>query len=55
MAQLKRTSPEFHEEMYRVLAEFGNDLDYWIGPEGDMLYVSPSAERITGHAPEEFV
>ncbi|WP_232424101.1 EAL domain-containing protein [Imhoffiella purpurea] len=41
-------------ERYRVLAEFSSEWEYWLGPEGRYLYVSPACERITGHSAAEF-
>lgn len=42
------------ETRYRMLADYNYDWEYWIGPEGNFLYVSPSCERITGYTAEEF-
>ena len=38
----------------RILAESTHDWEYWAGPDGSMLYVSPACERITGYPPEAF-
>jgi PAS domain S-box-containing protein len=43
------------EERYRTVADFTYDWEYWLGPDKNLLYVSPSCERITGYLPEEFV
>ncbi len=43
------------EERYRTVAEFTHDWEYWFGPDGKFLYVSPACERITGHTPQEFL
>ena len=43
------------ERRYRTVADFTYDWEYWEGPEGEMLYVSPSCERISGYRAEEFV
>ena len=43
------------EERFRTLADFTYDWEYWLNPEGNYLYVSPSCERITGYRSEEFV
>ncbi len=43
------------EEKFRTLADFTYDWESWLGPEGNYLYVSPSCERITGYAAEEFL
>ncbi|MCB2219695.1 MAG: PAS domain S-box protein [Bacteroidetes bacterium] len=42
------------EEKFRTLADFTYDWEYWISPEGEMIYMSPSCERISGYGPEEF-
>ncbi len=41
------------EERYRTVADFTYDWEYWMNPDGDLVYVSPSCERITGLRPEE--
>jgi len=43
------------EEKYRTVADFTYDWEYWINAEGSYNYVSPSCERITGYAVEEFI
>ena len=42
------------EEYYRIVADFTYDWEYWIAPDGEFNYISPSCERITGYSPEEF-
>ncbi len=42
-------------ERYRVLAEFSSDWEYWLGPEGRYIYVSPACARITGYPPDDFM
>jgi PAS domain S-box-containing protein len=42
------------EERFRTLADFTYDWEYWLDPDGDYVYVSPSCERITGYRSEEF-
>jgi PAS domain S-box-containing protein len=41
-------------ERFRTLADFTYDWEYWLNPEGNYMYVSPSCERITGYGAEEF-
>lgn len=43
-----------NEERFRTVAHFTYDWEYWIGPHGNFLYVSPSCERITGYSAEAF-
>lgn len=42
------------EMRFRTVADFTYDWEYWRGPEGNLIYVSPSCERITGYRPHEF-
>ena len=42
------------EEKYRTGADFTHDWEYWPAPDGSLLYISPSCERITGYRPAEF-
>jgi PAS domain S-box-containing protein len=43
------------EERYRTVADFTYDWEYWENPEGEMLYVSPSCERISGYEANAFL
>jgi len=43
------------EEKYRTIAEFTYDWEYWEAPDGQLLYVSPSCERISGYGAQEFI
>ncbi len=42
------------EERFRTVADFTYDWEYWVAPNGDFVYVSPSCEQITGYCPDEF-
>jgi len=42
------------EEKFRTLADWTYDWELWLNPDGEIVYNSPSCERITGHKPEEF-
>ncbi len=42
------------EFKFRTVADFTQDWEYWRGPDGTMVWVSPSCERITGYAAREF-
>lgn len=42
------------ELKFRTVADFTNDWEYWIGPDNEIIYISPSCERITGYTPQEF-
>ncbi|HWR03240.1 MAG TPA: PAS domain S-box protein [Humidesulfovibrio sp.] len=43
------------ELMFRTVADFTYDWEYWRGPDGKMIWVSPSCERISGYSAEEFM
>jgi PAS domain S-box-containing protein len=43
------------EEKFRTVADWTCDMETWRGPDGRFLYVSPSAEVITGYRAEEFL
>ena len=42
------------EEKYRIVSDFTYDWEYWLKPDGNLAYVSPSCERITGYGVNEF-
>lgn len=42
------------EVRYRTVADFTYDWEYWIDPRGVFRYNSPSCERVTGYAPDDF-
>ncbi|MFA7260668.1 MAG: PAS domain S-box protein, partial [Aeromonas bestiarum] len=50
MAETLRKS----EEKYRTVANFTYDWEFWLGPNGDFWYCSPSCQRITGHSAAAF-
>lgn len=43
------------EEHLRIIADNTYDWEYWRGPDGRYVWVSPASEHITGLAPEVFV
>jgi PAS domain S-box-containing protein len=43
------------EEKFRLVADFTNDWELWISPNGSINYISPSCERITGYRTEELL
>lgn len=43
------------EERFRTVADFTHDWEYWISPDGQLLYVSPACERVTGYSRDAFV
>ena len=42
------------EDRLRTVADFTYNWEYWIDPNGNPLYMSPSCERITGYSKDEF-
>ncbi|NIU07355.1 MAG: PAS domain-containing protein, partial [Phycisphaerae bacterium] len=42
------------EELFRLVADFTYDWEYWLAPDGKYLYVSPACQRITGYSVNEF-
>ena len=43
------------ELMFRTVADFTYDWEHWRGTGGEMLWVSPSCERISGYTAAEFM
>ena len=43
------------EEKYRIVADNTHDWEFWLGPDGHFLYISPSCERVTGYTVWEFM
>ena len=43
------------EIKYRIVADNTYDFEFWLSPEDEFLYVSPSCEKITGYRREEFL
>ncbi|MFA6314612.1 MAG: PAS domain S-box protein [Sterolibacterium sp.] len=42
------------EEKFHTVADYTYDWEYWEGPAHEILFMSPSCERVTGFAPSEF-
>ncbi|MFZ4440875.1 MAG: PAS domain-containing protein, partial [Syntrophales bacterium] len=38
----------------RIVADNTYDWEFWLSPQHDVFYASPSCERITGYLPQEF-
>ncbi len=43
------------ELRYRMVADYAYDWEYWIAPDGSLIYMSPSCERISGYSAEQFL
>jgi len=52
--QVAEESLRKSEVMFRTIADYTHDWEYWLGPDGKYYYTSPSCERITGYRPEDF-
>ena len=46
---------KFTEEKYRTIADFATNWEFWISPDDQMIYCSPSCERVTGYSATEFI
>ncbi len=44
-----------NENKFRAVLKFTYAWEYWINPDGNHIYTSPSCERITGYSPKEFI
>ena len=42
------------EQRFRTMSDFTQDWEYWLDPEMNYVYISPSCEAISGYKPEEF-
>jgi len=43
------------EQNFRTLVDWTYDCEQWIDPQGNIVYISPSCERITGYTQEHFI
>lgn len=44
-----------NEEKYRIVADWTYDWEYWLGIKEDIIFMSPSVQRITGYTPQDFI
>lgn len=42
------------ENLFRTVTDFASDWSYWLDPEENFVYASPSCEAITGYTAAEF-
>ena len=42
-------------QLFQIIADWTYDWEYLIDPDGRVVYMSPSCERITGYRPQEFM
>jgi diguanylate cyclase (GGDEF)-like protein/PAS domain S-box-containing protein len=43
------------EERFRTIADYTFGWEYWEGPHGEMFYVSPACEEVSGYPPAAFM
>ena len=43
------------EQKFRTLVTWTYDWEQWVDPQGNIVYTSPSCERITGYRPGDFI
>ena len=48
-------SVHLEELKFRTIADFTYDWEYWKSKENEIIYMSPSVERITGYTVQEFI
>ena len=44
-----------NQQHLRTIADYTYNWEYWIGPDGGLIWVSPSCEKTTGYKPEAFM
>ncbi len=42
------------ETMFRTMVDWAFNWEYWLDPAGEIVYMTPSVERLTGYTAEEF-
>lgn len=42
-------------DLFRLIADFTYDCEMWLGPGREVLYISPSCERLTGYKTDAFL
>ncbi len=42
-------------DAFRLIADFTYDWEMWLGTNRELLYISPSCERMTGYRPVTFL
>jgi PAS domain S-box-containing protein len=40
---------------FRMVADFTYDWEYWQGKRGEILYINPACERVSGYSPLDFI
>lgn len=57
MSELKKAEQSLKEseQKFKTVADYTYDWEYWVDSDGNLIYVSPSSERVTGYSPDEFL
>lgn len=55
LAVLQEMAYQESEERFRTIADFTYDWEYWEGENREILYISPSCQRVTGYTQAEFI
>lgn len=42
------------EELFHTMADWANDWEYWVSPEGNFNYMTPSVVQVTGYQEQDF-
>jgi diguanylate cyclase (GGDEF)-like protein/PAS domain S-box-containing protein len=42
-----------NEARFHAIADYTHDLEFWLSPQGALLWVNPSVERMLGHSVDE--
>ncbi len=53
LARYKRAITD-SEEKFRIVSEFAYNFECWVKETGELAFISPSCERVTGYSREEF-
>jgi diguanylate cyclase (GGDEF)-like protein/PAS domain S-box-containing protein len=52
---LQELSIQESEDRFRTIADYTYDWEYWRGNNGEILYISPSCQRVTGYSQADFI
>lgn len=55
MSALQEMAFQESEDRFRTIADFTFDWEYWRGENKELLYISPSCQRISGYTQAEFI
>ena len=43
------------EKKFRIVSEFAYNIEYWLGQNRDLIFISPSCQELTGYSRDEFM